>query len=97
MAVTGYLLRLESRNAQGLWTLVTNLPVGAAEAHSPSGYLGWGAPGPGRGANMIAGPGTYRVSTQVSSPRQTVWSQPVEFVVIAPNKAIQKAPKMFGP
>ena len=97
MAVTGYLVRVELRNAQGQWMLVTNLPVGAAEAHSPSGYLGWGAPGPGRGANMIAGPGTYRVSAQVSSPRQTGWSQPVEFVVTAPKKAIQRAPKMFGP
>jgi hypothetical protein len=97
MAPTGYLVRLESRNAQGLWTLMTNLPVSAAEASSPSGYLGWGAPGNGRGAAMIAGPGTYRVSAQVSSPRLSEWSQSVEFVVTAPNKAIQKAPKMFGP
>jgi len=93
---TGYLVRVESRNAQGIWTLVTHLPVSAAEASSPSGYLGWGASGPGRGANMIAGPGTYRVSAQVSAPRPTAWSQPVEFVVTAPSKAIQKAPKMFG-
>jgi hypothetical protein len=97
IAATGYLVRLESRNAQGAWTLVTNLPVGAADASSPSGYLGWGAPGPGRGAAMIAGPGTYRVSAQVSVPRPTTWSLPVEFVVTSPKKAIQKAPKMFGP
>jgi hypothetical protein len=96
IAAASYLVRLESKNAQGLWTLVTNLPVSGAEASSPSGYLGWGAPGSGRGAAMIAGPGTYRVSAQVSSPRLTEWSQPVEFVVTAPNKAIQKGPKMFG-
>jgi len=96
IAATGYLVRIESRNAQGAWTLVTNLPVGAAEASSPSGYLGWGAPGPGRGAAMIAGPGTYRVSAQVSTPRATVWSQSVQFVVTAHSKAIQKAPKLFG-
>ena len=94
---TGYFVKVESRNAQGIWTTyVNNLPVSAAEASSPSGYLGWGAPGPGRGAAMIAGPGTYRVSAQVSAPRPTAWSQPVEFVVTAPSKAIQKAPKMFG-
>lgn len=97
MAATSYLVRLESKNAQSTWTLVTNLPVSAAEASSPSGYLGWGAPGNGRGAAMIAGPGTYRLSAQVSSPRQTGWSSPVEFVVTAPNKAIQRAPKAFGP
>jgi hypothetical protein len=96
IAPASYLVRLERKNAQGLWTLVTNLPVSAAEASSPSGYLGWGAPGSGRGAAMIAGPGTYRVSAQVSSPRATGWSQPMEFAVTTPNKAIQKAPKMFG-
>jgi hypothetical protein len=96
MAAAAYFVRLERRNAQGLWTLITNLPVSAAEASSQSGYLGWGAPGSGRGAAMIAGPGTYRVSAQISSPQPTGWSQPVEFVVTAPNKAIQKAPTMFG-
>ncbi len=50
MAATSYLVRLEIKNAQGNWALVTNLPVSAAEASSPSGYLGWGAPGNGRGA-----------------------------------------------
>ena len=97
IAVTSYLVRIESRNLQGVWTLVTSFPVGAAEASSLAGFLGWGAPGPGRGQAMIAGPGTYRVSAQVSAPQQTAWSIPVEFVVTTPNKAIQKAPKMFGP
>jgi hypothetical protein len=97
LTVTLFTVKIESRNAQGLWTLVTNLPVGPAEASSPSGYMGWGAPGNGRGAAMIAGPGTYRVSAQVSAPRQTGWSTPIEFVVTAPKKAIQKGPKMFGP
>ena len=96
LVVTGYLVRIERRNAQGVWTLVTNLPVSAAEASSPAGYLGWGAPGPGRGAPMIAGPGAYRVSAQVSAPRPTAWSLPVEFVVTAPKQAIQKGPKLFG-
>lgn len=97
IAAAAYVVRLESKNAQGVWTPVTNLPMSATEASSPSGYLGWGAPGNGRGAAMIAGPGSYRISAQVSSPRPTGWSQSVEFVVTTPNKAIQKAPKMFGP
>ena len=46
---------------------------------------------------MVSLSGTYRISAQVSLPRPTGWSVPVEFVVTAPNKAIQKAPKMFGP
>lgn len=47
---------------------------------------------------MIAGPGTYRVNAQVSSLRQTGWSQPVEFTVMAPpsKSQAQKGPKIFG-
>jgi len=96
MTVTAYMVRIERKDVGNSWSFVTNLPVGAAEVSSPSGYLGWGAPGPGRGAAMIAGPGTYRVSAQVSAPQPTAWSLPVEFVVTAPSKAIQRAPKMFG-
>lgn len=97
MSVTSFNVRIESRNAQGVWTVLTTLPVTMVEATSPSGYLGWGAPGNGKGAAMIALPGTYRVSAQVAYPKPTGWSSPVEFVVTTPNKAIQKAPKMFGP
>jgi hypothetical protein len=94
-AATAFLVKLERRDSQGNWVIVTNLPLGVMEATSPSGYTGWGAPGNGKGPAMIAGPGTYRVSAQVSAPHQTRWSQPVEFVVITPNKAIQKGPKLF--
>jgi len=96
MTVTAYLARIERKDAQGNWTLVTNLPINIADASSASGYLGWGASGNGKGAPMIAGPGTYRISAQVSAPQPTGWSQPIEFVVNVPNKAIQRAPKMFG-
>ena len=96
MTVTSYMVRLENRTAQGAWIPVTNLPIAAAEASSPSGYLGWGTPGNGRSLQMIASPGTYRISAQVVSPRTTGWSNWVEFVVTTPNKAIKKAPKMFG-
>lgn len=94
-ATASFLVKLERRDPQGNWAIVTNLPLGIAEATSPTGYTGWGAPGNGKGAAMIAGPGTYRVSAQVSAPHQTRWSQPVEFVVTTPNKAIQKGPKLF--
>jgi hypothetical protein len=97
MSVTSFNVKIESRNAQGFWTVLTTVPVTTAEATSPSGYVGWGAPGNGKGAAMIARPGSYRVSAQVAYPQQTGWSSPVEFVVTTPNKAVQKAPKMFGP
>lgn len=97
IVATSYLVRIEIRNAQGAWTVVTQIPVGAAEASSPSGYLGWGAPGNGKGAAMIAGSGTYRVSAQVATPQQTRWGEPVQFVVTSPNQAIRKGPKAIGP
>ncbi|MGC3974847.1 MAG: hypothetical protein QM771_10750 [Nitrospira sp.] len=94
-AAASFLVKLERRDPQGNWAIVTNLPLSVAEATSPTGYTGWGAPGNGKGPAMIAGPGTYRVSAQVSAPHQTRWSQSVEFVVTTPNKAIQKGPKLF--
>lgn len=95
-ATTSLLVKLERLNPQGQWAIVTHLPLSIAEATSPSGYTGWGAGGNGRSGQMVATPGTYRVSAQVSYPKKTVWSLPVQFVVITPNKAIQKGPKLFG-
>lgn len=98
MTATGFMVKLERRDGQGNWGLVTNLPVSVAEATSPTGYLGWGTPGSGRDpSRMVSLPGTYRISAQVTLPRPTGWSVPIEFVVTAPNKAIQRAPKAFGP
>jgi len=97
IAAASFMVKLERRDSQRNWGIVTNLPVSLAEATSPAGYTGWGAPGNGRDpSRMVSVPGTYRISAQVASPRQTGWSPPVEFVVTAPNKAIQKTPKMFG-
>jgi hypothetical protein len=97
MTVTSYLVKIERRDAQSNWVSVTNLPIGIAQAASSSGYLGWGSGGSGgKSAAFMALPGTYRISAQVSAPQATGWSQPVEFVVTAPNKTIQKTPKMFG-
>lgn len=95
MQVTSFLVKLERRDSQGNWVVFTHLPISVADATSPPGYTGWGAPGNGKGPAMIAGRGTYRISAQVASPRQTRWSTPVQFVVATPNKAIQKGPRLF--
>lgn len=97
MQVTGFLVKLERRDGQGNWALVNNIPINAAEATSPTGYTGWGAPGNGKGPAMIAGRGRYRLSAQVLSPTPTRWSAPVEFTVTAMSKAIQPGPKAFTP
>ena len=98
MAAASFMVKLERRDNQGNWGIVTNLPVSVAEATSQAGNIGWGAPGNGRDpSRMVSLPGTYRISAQVAYPRQTGWSPPIEFVVTTPNKASQKAPKMFGP
>ncbi len=98
MTVTLYTAKIERKDSRGVWAMVTNLPISLAQASSPSGYVGWSAGGPdGRSLPLMASPGTYRITAQVSGPQQTGWSQGVEFVVTAPNKAIQRAPKGFGP
>ncbi len=100
LTVTMYMVKIERKDSQGIWTSPTNIiPIGLAEASSPSGYLGWGTGGSGgRSQAFMALPGTYRVSAQVSSPREGVWGPPVEFTVTAPpsKSQAQKAPKMFG-
>jgi hypothetical protein len=97
MQVSGFMVKLERRDGNGNWVVVTTLPIGIGEATSPTGYTGWGAPGNGRDpSRMVSLPGSYRISAQVSSPRQTLWSAPVPFAVTSPQKTIQKAPKMFS-
>lgn len=98
MTVTLYTVKIERKNPGGSWAPVTTLPIGLAQASSPSGYLGWGAGGPdGRSLSLMASPGMYRITAQVSAPQQTGWSQGVEFMVMAPNNTIQRTPKAFGP
>lgn len=97
MQVTSFMVKLERQDSQGNWVVLNHLPITVAEATSPTGYIGWGAPGNGKGPAMIAGRGTYRISAQVGSPRQTRWSAPVPFTVTPAQKAIQPGPKMFNP
>lgn len=88
-----YMVRVERRAPDGAWVPHATFPVGALQAESTTGYTGFGAGAPPSG---ITTPGSWRVSAQISSPITTVWGSWVEFVVISPNRAIQKAPKMFG-
>ena len=92
-----YMVRVERRASDGAWVPHATFPVGALQAESATGYTGFGAGAPPGG---LTSPGSWRVSAQISSPTQTGWSDWVEFVVMppvtTPNKAIQKAPKMFG-
>lgn len=93
-----YMVRIERKDAAGTWTPHASLPVGALQAESATGYTGFGAGAP---PTFLSAPGAWRLSAQMSSPTQTRWSEWVEFVVMAPvttpNKAIQRAPNMFGP
>lgn len=94
-SVTGYMVRIERKDPTGNWVAQTTIPVGAAQAESAAGYTGFGAGAPPGG---ITTPGAWRMSAQVSSPRQSGWSEWVEFVVMAPatNKALQPPTKSFG-
>ncbi len=94
-SVTGYMVRIERKDPTGKWVAQITLPVGAAQAESAVGYVGFGAGTPPGG---ITTPGSWRLSAQVSSPKQSGWSDWVEFVVMAPatNKLLQPATKSFG-
>lgn len=81
--VNSYIVSIQKKNAKGGWDLQTNIPVSAVEAQSAQGYTGFGAGGNGpmKSAAFLTGPGTWRLAAQVSSPRQSGWSNPVEFQV----------------
>jgi len=91
-----YMVRLERKDAAGNWVAHTTLPVGALQAESATGYTDFGAGVPPGGLTV---PGAWRLSAQLTAPQQTGWSDWIQFIVMAPvtNKAIQKAPKAFGP
>lgn len=90
-----YMVRIERKDAAGNWVPHTSLPVGAIQAESPTGYIGFGAGAPPSG---ITTPGSWRVSALISSPITTAWSAWVEFTVMAPplKTQAQNGPKMFG-
>jgi hypothetical protein len=83
-SVTGYMVSIQKKATSGTWVTVTNIPVAAAQAQSTAGYIGFGAGGAGNAAVYYSSPGSWRLAAQITSPRQSGWSNPVEFVVTAP-------------
>jgi len=59
-----------------------NLPVGAAQAQSATGYTDFGA---GKPPCFSAIPGSYRLRAQVSSPKESGWSDWIDFTVRPPR------------
>ena len=94
-SVTGYMVRLERKDPNGIWVPHATLPVGAAQAESSTGYPGFGAGAP---PAFLSIPGAWRLSAQVTTPQQSGWSDWVEFGVMAPptNKILQPATKSFA-
>lgn len=90
-----YMVRIERKDPGGNWVAHTTIPVGAVQAESPGGYLGFGAGTPPGG---ITSPGLWRMSAQISSPLATGWSDWIEFAVMAPpsTNSLLKQPKAFG-
>ncbi len=77
LTVTGYMVSIEMNGHP-----LCDIPLGAADAQSTAGYRGWGA---GKPPCFLAVPGTFRLRAQVSSPRQSGWSDWVEFTVSPPR------------
>jgi hypothetical protein len=83
--VNGYLINLEMKDPKNNWTPVwTNIGVDAAQAQSAAGFTGFGPDSGTMVGAFPSRPGTWRVSTQVSSPRPSRWSDWVEFGVTPP-------------
>ena len=85
-SVTSYLVTIQRKNASGNWVVQTNLPIAAAQAQSAAGYteFGAGGSGPTKYPQSLTSPGGWRLNAQVSAPRQSGWSDWVEFSVTTP-------------
>lgn len=89
-AVASYLVNLQRKDAKGNWLAHATIPVGAAQAHAAGGYIGFGAGAP---PVLLSVPGTWRISGQVSSPKQTGWSNWVEFTVASTDRPQRVTPR----
>ncbi|MBM2802263.1 MAG: exported protein of unknown function [Deltaproteobacteria bacterium] len=94
-----YMVNIQRFDATGKkWVAHATIPVGAAQAHLPGGYTGWGAGGTdGRSLAFMTSPGSWRLSAQVSSPKQSGWSNWVNFNVMAPQSPTATKPKRIWP
>ncbi len=74
-----YMAELQREEKNGNWVAHTTIPVGADEAQK-SGYTGFGAGAP---PAFLSVPGAWRLRAQASYPKQSGWSEWVEFTVRA--------------
>jgi len=83
---TGYVINFQLKDPdprKNYWIPVwTNISVDASQAQSANGYTGFGPYDAGMAGRFASSPGRWRVNAQVFSPRQSVLSDWVEFVVI---------------
>lgn len=79
-SVIGYMVNIETKDANGKWVAHATIPVGAAQAHSAAGYTGFGAGAP---PAFLSVPGKWRLAAQVSYPKQSGWSNWTEFSIMS--------------
>jgi hypothetical protein len=84
---TGYLVNLETKDANGAWRTHATIPVGVAQAQSATGYTGFGAGAP---PAFLALPGKWRLNAQISSPKASGPSAWVEFSVVSSTRTRRK-------
>lgn len=90
--VTGYTVNIQRREANGTWVNHTSIPIGAVQAHSLTGYTGFGGGAP---PAFLMVPGRWRLNAQASSPKKSGVSDWVEFSAFA--SADFTAPKRKTP
>lgn len=93
--VTGYMVNIQRKEANGNWVDHVTMPVGAIDAHSPAGHTGFGSGAPPGGV-MTAG--RWRLNAQVSSPKQSGVSDCFEFSALeSADFTAKKRPPILPP
>jgi len=78
--VTGYTINIQRKDPNGNWVNHTSIPVSAAQAHSLTGYTGFGGGAP---PAFLMLPGRWRLSAQASLPNKSGSSDWIEFGAVA--------------
>ncbi len=91
--VTGYMVNIQRKDAKGIWVHHTTIPVSAAEAQSPTGYMGFGNGAP---PAFLIFPGAWRLNAQASSPKQSGTSDWIQFYATAYQGPVQQAAPKNG-
>lgn len=81
LAATSYMVALQRKDLHGQWVDHGAISIGAAQAQSPTGYIGFGAGAP---PTFLSAPGAWRLRVQVASPKPSAWSNWTEFTVLTP-------------